>query len=123
VAKTALVVKQSRKPKFKVRGYTRCQRCGRPKAVFRKFGLCRICLREMAHRGELPGVTKDGEKCTTFADCKELIEASDDIDYDGISGPIELNEKGDPTSAIIGIYTYGPDNKLTTDVQYQQGEV
>ena len=72
---------------------------------------------------ELPGVTKDGEKCTTFADCKELIEASDDIDYDGISGPIELNEKGDPTSAIIGIYTYGPDNKLTTDVQYQQGEV
>jgi branched-chain amino acid transport system substrate-binding protein len=72
---------------------------------------------------ELPGVTKDGEKCTTFADCKELIEAGDDIDYDGISGPIELNEKGDPTSAIIGIYTYGPDNKLTTDVQYQQGEV
>ena len=41
-----------------VRGYTRCQRCGRPKAVYRKFGLCRICLREMAHRGELPGVTK-----------------------------------------------------------------
>ena len=72
---------------------------------------------------ELSGVTKDGEKCTTFADCKELIEAGDDIDYDGISGPIELNEKGDPTSAIIGIYTYGPDNKLTTDVQYQQGEV
>ena len=72
---------------------------------------------------ELPGVTKDGEKCTTFADCKELIEAGDDIDYDGISGPIELNEKGDPTSAIIGIYTYGPDNKLTTDVQFQQGEV
>jgi small subunit ribosomal protein S14 len=52
VAKTALKVKQARKPKFAVRGY------GRPKAVFRKFGLCRICLREMAHRGELPGVTK-----------------------------------------------------------------
>ena len=46
------------KPKFAVRGYTRCQRCGRPKAVYRKFGLCRICLREMAHRGELPGITK-----------------------------------------------------------------
>ena len=58
MAKTALVVKQARKPKFKVRGYTRCQRCGRPKAVFRKFGLCRICLREMAHAGELPGVSK-----------------------------------------------------------------
>ena len=58
MAKTALRVKAARKPKFAVRGYTRCQRCGRPKSVYRKFGLCRICLREMAHRGELPGVTK-----------------------------------------------------------------
>ena len=58
MAKTGLKVKAARKPKFAVRGYTRCQRCGRPKAVYRKFGLCRICLREMAHRGELPGVTK-----------------------------------------------------------------
>jgi small subunit ribosomal protein S14 len=47
-----------RKPKFKVRGYTRCRRCGRPKAVFRHFGLCRICLRELVHAGEIPGVTK-----------------------------------------------------------------
>ncbi len=58
MAKTALRVKQARKPKFAVQGYTRCQRCGRPRAVFRKFGLCRICLRELAHAGELPGVTK-----------------------------------------------------------------
>ena len=58
MAKTALVVKAARKPKHKVRAYTRCQRCGRPRAVFRKFGLCRICVREMAHAGELPGVTK-----------------------------------------------------------------
>ena len=58
MAKTGLVVKQARKPKFKVRGYTRCQRCGRPKAVFRKFGLCRICLRELAHNGAIPGMTK-----------------------------------------------------------------
>jgi small subunit ribosomal protein S14 len=58
MAKTALKVKQARKPKFAVRGYTRCTRCGRPKAVFRKFGLCRICVRELAHAGELPGVTK-----------------------------------------------------------------
>ena len=55
MAKTALKVKQARKPKFGVRAYTRCQKCGRPKAVYRKFGLCRICLREMAHKGELPG--------------------------------------------------------------------
>jgi len=72
---------------------------------------------------ELPGVTKDGEKCTTFAECKTLIDDGEDIDYDGISGPIELNEKGDPTSAIIGIYTYGADNKLTADVNYQPGEL
>jgi len=58
MAKTALKVKQSRKPKFEVRAYTRCTRCGRPKSVYRKFGLCRICLRELAHAGELPGVTK-----------------------------------------------------------------
>lgn len=58
MAKRALIEKQKRKPKFKVRGYTRCTVCGRPRAVFRKFGLCRICLREMAHQGLLPGVTK-----------------------------------------------------------------
>jgi small subunit ribosomal protein S14 len=58
VAKTALKQKASRAPKFAVRGYSRCQRCGRPRSVYRKFGLCRICLREMALRGQLPGVTK-----------------------------------------------------------------
>ena len=58
MAKTALKNKAAAKPKFKVRAYTRCQVCGRPHSVYRKFGLCRICLREKAHRGELPGVTK-----------------------------------------------------------------
>jgi small subunit ribosomal protein S14 len=58
VAKKALIAKAARKPKFAVRGYTRCQRCGRPHSVYRKFGLCRVCLRVMAHAGELPGVTK-----------------------------------------------------------------
>jgi small subunit ribosomal protein S14 len=58
MAKTALRNKAARVPKFKVRGYTRCQRCGRSQSVYKKFGLCRICLREMAHAGELPGVTK-----------------------------------------------------------------
>ena len=56
--KTSLKVKAARKPKFGVRAYTRCNRCGRPHSVYRKFGLCRVCLRELAHRGELPGVTK-----------------------------------------------------------------
>jgi small subunit ribosomal protein S14 len=58
MAKTALRVKQARTPKFAVQGYPRCQKCGRPRAVFRKFGLCRICMRSMAHAGELPGITK-----------------------------------------------------------------
>jgi small subunit ribosomal protein S14 len=58
VAKKALRIKATRRPKFAVRGYTRCSRCGRPRAVYRKFGLCRICVREMAHAGQLPGVTK-----------------------------------------------------------------
>ena len=58
MAKTALKVKQGRKPRFGVRAYTRCQKCGRPRAVYRKFGLCRICVREMAHKGELPGILK-----------------------------------------------------------------
>jgi small subunit ribosomal protein S14 len=58
VAKKSLIAKAARSPKFAVRRYTRCQRCGRPHSVYRKFGLCRVCLREMAHRGELPGVTK-----------------------------------------------------------------
>ena len=58
MAKTALKKKQAREPKFGVRDYTRCNRCGRPHSVYRKFGLCRVCIRELALRGELPGVTK-----------------------------------------------------------------
>ncbi len=58
MAKKSLVVKQRRPKRFPVRDYTRCNRCGRPRAVFRKFGLCRICLRELAHQGSIPGMTK-----------------------------------------------------------------
>ena len=58
MAKKALIEKAKRKPKFAVRAYSRCQRCGRPRAVYRDFGLCRICIRNMTHAGELPGVTK-----------------------------------------------------------------
>jgi small subunit ribosomal protein S14 len=58
VAKTSLRVKQKRTPKHKVQAYTRCNRCGRPRAVFRRFKLCRICLRELAHDGAIPGMTK-----------------------------------------------------------------
>lgn len=58
MAKKSLIVKSKRNLKFKVRQYTRCERCGRPHAVFRKFNLCRICFRELAHKGQIPGVTK-----------------------------------------------------------------
>jgi len=58
MAKKSLVVKQRRPQRYKVRNYHRCNRCGRPRAYFRKFGLCRICLRELAHQGVIPGMTK-----------------------------------------------------------------
>ncbi len=58
MAKKSLIAKCNRPPKFKVRAYTRCTFCGRPRAVYRKFGICRICLRERAHIGEIPGMRK-----------------------------------------------------------------
>lgn len=58
MARTSLIVKAERKPKFKVRGYNRCPFCGRPRAFIRKFGMCRICFRTLASAGKLPGVTK-----------------------------------------------------------------
>ena len=58
MAKTCLIVKQKRKPKFKVRGYNRCSQCGRDSGYIRYFGVCRVCFREMAHKGLLPGVVK-----------------------------------------------------------------
>jgi small subunit ribosomal protein S14 len=58
VAKKSLIAKAKRTPRYKVRAYSRCNRCGRPRAVYKKFGLCRICLRELAHEGAIPGMTK-----------------------------------------------------------------
>ncbi|MFC1553210.1 type Z 30S ribosomal protein S14 [candidate division KSB1 bacterium] len=58
MAKKSLLVKAKREPKFKVRKYHRCNRCGRPRAYIRKFGICRICFRELALRGDIPGVVK-----------------------------------------------------------------
>ncbi|RLD10770.1 MAG: type Z 30S ribosomal protein S14 [Chlamydiae bacterium] len=58
MAKTGLIQKQRRTAKFGVRQYNRCQRCGRARSYMRKFHLCRICFRELASSGEIPGVTK-----------------------------------------------------------------
>ena len=58
MAKKSMVVKQQRKQKYKVREYTRCQRCGRPHSVLKKYGICRICFRELAYQGQIHGVKK-----------------------------------------------------------------
>jgi small subunit ribosomal protein S14 len=54
----ALVNKCNKKPKFKVRAYTRCQLCGRARAVYKKFKICRLCLRKLASEGKIPGLKK-----------------------------------------------------------------
>jgi small subunit ribosomal protein S14 len=58
VAKTSWRVKQQRTPKFTTRRYNRCQLCGRRRAFYRKFQICRICFRNLALKGEIPGVRK-----------------------------------------------------------------
>lgn len=58
MAKTCLIVKSKRPPKFSTRRYTRCGLCGRARAFYRKFGICRLCFRQLALRGEIPGVRK-----------------------------------------------------------------
>lgn len=74
--------------------------------------------------GALVDVTTGGEKCTTFADCAALLEADPaaDIDYDGVSGPIEFSELGSPTAASIGIYEYDAKNKISP-VDYISGQI
>ncbi len=58
MAKTCLRIKAIRAPKFKVRAYNRCPQCGRPRAFYRRFNLCRLCLRDLARKGLIPGLTK-----------------------------------------------------------------
>lgn len=58
MAKKSLIAKAKREPKFKVRKYNRCKKCGRSRAYLRKFGLCRLCFRKLAHEGVIPGVKK-----------------------------------------------------------------
>ena len=58
MATQAKIAKTRKNPKFKVRQRNRCRRCGRPRSFMRKFGLCRICFRQLALQGYLPGVIK-----------------------------------------------------------------
>lgn len=58
MAKKSLIAKQQRHPKYSSRAYTRCVRCGRVHAVYRKFGVCRLCFRDLAYKGAIPGIKK-----------------------------------------------------------------
>lgn len=58
MASKSKIIKSKRKPKFSTREKNRCAICGRPRGYLRYFGLCRLCFRRLAHKGELPGVTK-----------------------------------------------------------------
>lgn len=71
---------------------------------------------------QLQAVSADGTKCTSFAECRDLIADGEDIDYDGVSGPVDWDENGDPTAAYIGIYQYGDDNTYEA-VDFQFGEL
>jgi ABC-type branched-subunit amino acid transport system substrate-binding protein len=67
-------------------------------------------------------VTAEGEKCTEFKACVDLLAKGTDIDYDGVSGPIELNSTGSPSSATIGIFQYGEDNNYAPE-SFTNGEI
>ena len=58
MAKLSMKLKQQKAPKFSTRAYTRCKICGRPHSVLKKYGICRVCFRELAYKGEIPGVKK-----------------------------------------------------------------
>lgn len=58
MARTSQMAKQVKKPKFKIRHRNRCRICGRPRGFLRKFEMCRLCFRQLALRGDIPGVTK-----------------------------------------------------------------
>ncbi len=72
---------------------------------------------------EIPDVTREGTKCEDFQECADLLEEGEDIDYDGVSGPIEMSDAGDPQEATIGVYTFGANNQLEDEVEYRAGKI
>jgi ABC-type branched-subunit amino acid transport system substrate-binding protein len=78
----------------------------------------------MTIRDNLVSVSKGGTKCTTFAECKKLIADGVDIDYDGVSGPVEFADNGDPSYATMGIYEYtANDNYVALPAEFISGDV
>jgi ABC-type branched-subunit amino acid transport system substrate-binding protein len=68
-----------------------------------------------AHAAEIVGISGEGEKCTTYADCLAIIEAGGDPDYDGISGPQDFNGNGEPLKGSYAVLTFGEDNRLSDE--------
>jgi ABC-type branched-subunit amino acid transport system substrate-binding protein len=75
--------------------------------------------------GKLIDVSKGGEKCSGFKDCADLLKAGKDVDYEGVSGPVDFNDAGDPSVATIGVYQYGADNKFNAAkaLEYRKGNI
>ncbi|MEO3867212.1 hypothetical protein ABGB18_00115 [Nonomuraea sp. B12E4] len=73
----------------------------------------------------LVATSKTGEKCTAFRECAAPLKAGKDIDYEGVSGPVEFNDAGDPSIATIGVYQYGADNKFNAAkaLEYRKGNI
>jgi len=71
---------------------------------------------------QMVAVSRDGTKCSTYAECLSLIQSGEDVDYDGVSGPVEFSDLGDPTQASVGIYEYGQDNNYT-NLDFIQGSL
>jgi|RhiMethySRZTD1v2_1073278.scaffolds.fasta_scaffold51174_3 ABC-type branched-subunit amino acid transport system substrate-binding protein len=71
---------------------------------------------------QLIAVSRDGTKCTEYAQCVQLLQDGEDIDYDGVSGPIDLNDTGSPSVATIGIFQYANDNTYS-NIDYVPGQV
>jgi ABC-type branched-subunit amino acid transport system substrate-binding protein len=71
-----------------------------------------------AHAAEIVEITRLGEKCTTYVDCLAIIEAGGDVDYDGISGPLDFNGNGEPLLASYAVLEFGSDNRLDTSLEY-----
>jgi branched-chain amino acid transport system substrate-binding protein len=73
---------------------------------------------------EINGITRDGEECTTFADCRALIEEGTDIDYNGPSGPQDFSQPGEPTAASFAVLAYGEDNQIDESLtEYRQAQI
>ncbi|MDQ3707826.1 MAG: ABC transporter substrate-binding protein [Actinomycetota bacterium] len=71
---------------------------------------------------EIPGVTREGTECTEFEECAGLLEDGEDIDYNGITGPIDLDDAGDPTSASFAVLEFNAQNMLGDDPEFRQAE-